>query len=236
MPSDPIELSIRLRPPQAVEATTLRRWSPSGRPRGAVLLAPGAGSDRTERVLTRVAEGVVEHGWAVATFDFAYRAARRRPPDRAPRLLSAFADVLRAFASDVGTRRVVVGGRSLGGRIASMVAAQPPMSTVDVAGVVALGYPLQPAGHAVPDPRRTAHWSTISAPVLFVHGDRDRLCPATDLDVARRGRLSARSHAHVVAGADHGFAVRMRDRRTRDEVEDEVIAVITAWLDELASG
>jgi hypothetical protein len=163
-------------------------------------------------------------GVAVGTFDFAYRHAGRRPPDRRDRLERAFEDVLRVFSVLTGAPHVVIGGRSMGGRIASLLAANGTG-----AGVLALAYPLHPAGRI--DARRTEHWPKITAPVLFVHGDRDYMCPVDDLDVARATRLINAAHsAHVVAGADHGFVVRTRDGRTAADVTAELVGIVDGWL------
>ncbi|CAN5886181.1 alpha/beta fold hydrolase [soil metagenome] len=218
---------VKLRPPQAGDTTTLRVWQPTAAPRDiAVLLAHGAGSALDERVLVTVAGGLADRGVTSATFNFAYREAGRRPPDRADRLQRAFVDVLTALTAVTGIARTVLGGRSMGGRIATMLLADG-----HGAGGVAMGYPLWPGGRRPADARRTAHWPRITAPVLFVHGDRDRLCPVDALDLARHEHLRDTAHcAHVVTGADHGFAVRVRDDRSTAEVDAELIDTIDAWL------
>lgn len=221
-----IELRVELRQPQVTAETLLRvrRAAATARP-VALLLAPAAGSALDEPALTTLARGLSARGVAVGTFNFAYRqAAGRRPPDRRDRLERAFEDVLAAFARVSGARHHVLGGRSMGGRIASLVAAG---GTGD--GVVALAYPLHPNGRE--DPRRTAHWPAIARPVLFVHGDRDRLCPVPALDAARAAHLTAAPHAaHVVVGADHGFRLRRDDPRSAGDVRAELVATVDGWL------
>lgn len=218
---------VKLRPPQAVDSTTLCVWRPHGTPRDvALLLAHGAGSALDERVLVAVAGGLADRGVTTATFNFAYREAGRRPPDRADRLQRAFVDVLGAFAATTGVSRTVVGGRSMGGRIATMLVAAAHGD-----GAVAMGYPLCPGGRTTPDPRRTAHWSRIAVPLLFMHGDRDRLCPVDALDRARHEHLRDTAHcAHVVSGGDHSFRLRVRDDRTQADVDAELIDTIDRWL------
>lgn len=224
--TQPIDRTVALAQPQAVDRTTVRTWIPPGHARDlVVVLGHGAGSALDERVVASVAAGLAAHGVTAATFNFAYREAGRRPPDRMDRLRRAFVDVADAVASWHGAARTVLGGRSMGGRVASLVAADGHGD-----GVVALGYPLCPRG-AEPDARRTAHWSRIGVPVLFVHGDRDRLCPVEALDAARREHLSDTAHsAHVVVGGDHSFDVRVRDERTCAEVHAEVVDVVDRWL------
>jgi predicted alpha/beta-hydrolase family hydrolase len=221
-----IEQAVVLVQPQLVDTTTVRIWSPEAPGRDVVVvLGHGAGSALDEHVVATVAAGLAARGVTASTFNFAYREAGRRPPDRADRLRRAFLDVAEAVRSRQGAVRTVLGGRSMGGRVASLLAADGHGD-----GVVALGYPLCPRG-GDPDPRRTAHWPRISVPVLFVHGDRDRLCPVAALDEARHEHLAGTAHsAHVVAGADHSFAVRARDDRNRADVDAEVIAVVDRWL------
>jgi predicted alpha/beta-hydrolase family hydrolase len=219
------ELTVPLTQPQAVAVTRLHVWEPTSRPRGVtLLLAHGAGSDLGERTLVALAAGLADRGVRSATFNFAYRQAGRRPPDRADRLRRVFADVAGAVAARHGPA-IVLGGRSMGGRVASLLAAEG-----HGAGVLALGYPLCPGGGA-PDARRTGHWPRIGVPVLFVHGDRDRLCPVDLLDDARHRWLAEGRHrAHVVTGADHGFDVRVRDDRSRADVDAEVVGAVDRWL------
>lgn len=221
-----IDHAVELAQPQVVDTTTVRTWIPD-RPRRDVMvvLGPSAGGALDEHVVATVAAGLAARGVTASTFNFAYREAGRRPPDRADRLQRTFLDVVEAVRSRHAATRTVLGGRSMGGRIASLLAADGHGD-----GVVALGYPLCPRGGA-PDPRRTAHWPRITTPMLFVHGDRDRLCPVPALDAARHEHLSDTAHsAHVLAGADHGFAVRARDGRTRADVDADVIAVVDRWL------
>lgn len=222
----PTDRLVKLVRPQLVDTTTVRTWGPDGPRRDlAVVLGPGAGSALDEHVIATVAAGLAARGVTAATFNFAYREAGRRLPDRVDRLQRAFVDVATAVTAQHGATRTVLGGRSMGGRIASLLAADGHGD-----GVVALGYPLCPRGDD-PDPRRTRHWPAIRVPVLFVHGDRDRMCPVAALDGARHEHLSDTAHsAHVVTGADHGFDVRVRDERTRADVDAEVVAVVDRWL------
>lgn len=133
-----------------------------------LLLAPGAGADSTHHTLAAVAEAVAPT--PVRCMDFPYRLAGRRAPDRAPVLLEALRAQLDDFRSELGvgdTSRIVMGGRSMGGRIASMAAA----GGTPCRGLVLLSYPLHPPGQA--DRLRVEHFCDISVPTLFVSGLRD---------------------------------------------------------------
>jgi uncharacterized protein len=189
------------------------------------VLGPAAGTQVTHPPLARVAAGLAGRGYPVVGFNFAYAEAGRRLPDPPARLEAAFRDVV-AFARRRLDRRLVLGGRSMGGRIASRIAA----AGEPCAGLALLGYPLHPAGR--PERLRTAHWPELAVPVLFVQGDRDALCDLDLLERERRARLGqVATRLHVLDGADHGFRVRGRDR---GQVLDEVAGVVAGWLEGLA--
>lgn len=224
----PIDLRVPLSPPQAVPAVDATLWEASGEV--AVILAHGAGTDQRSVVLRGVAEGVARAGYPVLTFNFAYTQAGRRRPDPAGRLLAAWRDVIACARERLGEGRpLVIGGRSMGGRMASMVAAEEDLCQ----GLLLLGYPLHAAGR--PERLRTAHWPALRVPVLFVQGDRDALCPLGVLERERAAFLGrACSEVHVVAGADHSFGARKRDGRTQTDVLDEVVHASTDWLHRLS--
>ena len=195
------------------------------RPRGpaGLLLAPGAGSDRNHAGLVAIEAAVAP--LPVRRMDFPYRLAGRRAPDRAPVLLAA----LRAEAEDlaaglgVGTARLVLGGRSMGGRIATMVAAggsdaAPELgAAMPVAGLVLVSYPLHPPGR--PDRLRIEHLPRLLVPCLFVHGTKDPF--ATPDELAEHAAAVPGPVAHVwVDGAGH-------DLKRRDGV---VAAAVAAWV------
>jgi predicted alpha/beta-hydrolase family hydrolase len=224
----PVGLRLPLTQPQAVEDTTALHWPPRGGPlrRPGLLLAPAAGARATNPLLAWVASSLAGNGHPVVAFDFASTEAGRRLPDPPARLESAFRDAI-AFAEGllqglVGPDPLVLGGRSMGGRIASQVAAQGGRC----AGLVLLGYPLHPPGR--PEKLRTAHWPLLRVPMLFVHGDRDALCDPDLFERERRLRLvDAPTRVHLLHGADHGF--RVAGRRQAD-VLAEVAGVVVDWL------
>jgi uncharacterized protein len=138
---------------------------------GTLLLFPGAGSSRDQSTLVRVDAAVSAlPGWSTVRADFPYRKAGRRAPDKPEVLMATVRDELATIG---GRRNVVVGGRSMGGRICSMVAAgadgTPPPKRL--AGVVTISYPLHPPGR--PQLLRVEHLADVAVPWLFVHGTRD---------------------------------------------------------------
>lgn len=225
----PQEISIPLTPPQAVEATTALVWPAEQSAAPAIILAHGAGTDMRHRHMQRHASDLADRGVAVALFNFGFTEAGRSRPDPAPRAMQAWRDVLAALRPLLGAqRRLTVGGRSFGGRMASMVAAESGLSTVD--GVACIAYPLHPPGR--PERLRIEHWPQLARlPLLLISGDRDAMAPLDTLRAQMAAHLvGADVTLHVVAGADHSFRVRTRDGRSEDDVLAEVADVLAEWL------
>lgn len=195
------------------------------RPGGdAVVLAHGAGTDMHAPFLSALHEALANRGLLAVKFNFPYRELGRKAPDRTPRLEAAWRAVLEALGRDpLSPGRIFIGGRSMGGRIATHLAA----AGAAVDGLVLLGYPLHPAGR--PERERSAHLQAIPCPMLFVQGSRDRLC---DLDRLRQliAILEPRARLHVIEDGDHGFAVPKRSGRTAQEVWTEIEAVVAGWI------
>lgn len=204
----------------------VRVTAPARGARATVVLAHGAGGDMRAVLLVALARGLAERGLRVVRFDFAYRAAGRSIPEPMPKLVRAW-EAVAAFARDLGSGALVVGGKSMGGRAASMAAA----AGLRCDGLVFLGYPLHPAGKK--DKLRDAHLPDIAPPMLFVQGTRDSLC---DLDLLRPvlARVGRRARLHVVEGGDHSLDVPKRSGRTRAEVQGEVAEAIARWVGDLA--
>lgn len=226
----PEPVRIPLRPDAGDGNVGALLWRPdSDAGRAAFVLAPGAGSDCGHPLLRAVGAGLAGRGWPVLSFNFAYTEAGRRRPDPMARLEAAYRDAVSEAARRLGADRpLVLGGRSLGGRVASHLAA----SGERCAGLAFLAYPLHPAGR--PDRLRTAHWGRLTLPILFVCGDRDRLCDLSLLERERRTRLpGAAAEVHLVRGADHGFAVCASDPRNAAQVHAEVVDALATWADRL---
>ena len=174
---------------------------PSERPFAALVLAHGAGAGQTSQFMVRVAAGLAERGMTTATFDFDYVTAGRKIPDRAPVLEAAWRRAIEAARSRFHGLPLSIGGKSMGGRIASHVASQGGAGPL--AALIFLGYPLHPPG--APDRRRDAHLPAIREPMLFVQGSKDAFGSSDEI----RALLPSMQHAalHEIAGGDHSFKV-----------------------------
>jgi uncharacterized protein len=174
---------------------------PAERAFAAIIVAHGAGAGQMSPFLVRAAAGLAERGITAATFDFPYITAGRSVPDRAPVLESAWRGAIDAARTQIGPLPLFIGGKSMGGRIASHVASQG--GSGDLAGLVFFGYPLHPPGK--PDQRRDAHLPAIKAPMLFIQGSKDPFGTADEI----RALVATLKHAtlHEIAGGDHSFKV-----------------------------
>jgi predicted alpha/beta-hydrolase family hydrolase len=174
--------------------------------------------------LVAVADALTEHGFPTVRFNFPYKERRGRIPDPAPVLEACYRAVLAQLRADreLDARRLVVGGKSMGGRMASHLAA----AGEPVDGLLFLGYPLHPAGK--PDKLRVAHLGRISVPMLFVAGTRDALSRLDLLRATLAGLPTAT--LHIIADGDHSFAVRARSGRTQAAVREEIVNATVAWL------
>lgn len=190
-----------------------------------LLLAHGAGSDMHNPLLVELQAGLAAHGHIVATFNFPYTSQGRKLPDRAPVLEACFERVLEALRDDAGLaiRRIVIGGKSMGGRMATHLAARG----VAVDGLLLLGYPLHPAGK--PERLRSAHLPQLHVPSLFIAGTRD---PLSDLALLRPAvaTIPAPVELHIIDGGDHSFGVPKKLARPASDVYEEIIITTDAWV------
>ncbi len=187
-------------------------------------LAHGAGAPMDTPFMTAFAEGVAAAGFRAARFEFAYMAARRRdgkrrPPDREPKLLEAW----RAVIAELGPERLVIGGKSMGGRMASLVADE-----TGVRGLVCLGYPFHPPGK--PERLRTAHLESLRTPALIVQGSRDPFGRAEEVPGYS---LSAAIRLHWAEDGDHDLKPRKASGRTQEQNWQEAVAAVVGFLGEL---
>lgn len=194
-----------------------------------LVLAHGAGAGQASPFMRRMVTGLNARGLEVVTFDFPYMAAGRRLPDRAAVLEQAWRAEIDRVRRDsrLSSLPLFIGGKSMGGRIASQVAAEG--ITPPIRGLIFLGYPLHPPGR--PQQRRDAHLPAIQEPMLFVQGERDAFGTAEEIRELLP-RLSAGVTLHAVAAGDHSFKVPARAARTRAAVEDEILDRVAEWIRE----
>jgi uncharacterized protein len=195
---------------------------PTKRSGDALILAHGAGTDMTSPVLLAVAEGLAARGVTVLRFNFLYKELGKKAPDTMPKLELAYLAAIEALRA-TKPKRIFLGGKSMGGRVASILASKGTASD----GLVFLGYPLHPAGR--PEKLRDEHLSQIKAPMLFVEGTRDALCDLTLLRPVL-ARLKKRASMHVIDGGDHSFDLLKSARRTRESVHLEIITAVHEWM------
>jgi len=187
---------------------TRRRKAPAG-----LLLTPGAGSGADHHTLVAIQDAVAP--LPVARVDFPYRKEGRKAPDRAPKLMASVLDDVATFSTGlgVGSNRLILGGRSMGGRMCSMVVADG----LAAAGLILISYPLHPPGK--PENLRVEHLPRLSVPCLFVSGTRDPFGTPDELEAFTATIPGPVTH-HWVAGGRHGL----------DGVDAEICAAIAAWL------
>jgi len=201
--------------------------------RVSLVLGHGAGAGQFSGFMIGVAEGLSARGVDVVTFNFPYMEAGRRVPDPAPRLEACYRDVMDWVAGRSELPEALfIGGKSLGGRIATQVAASRLVLLRQrdrLAGIVALGYPLHPP--AKPTQLRTAHLSGIGVPMLVVQGSRDVFGTPIELHAAfARDAPRLEATVHVVDGGDHSLKVPLKSQSSQAQVYEETAVTIVNWM------
>ena len=211
-----------------------------------IILGHGAGVNQLSSFMRLFASGLSERGFDVMTFNFLYMEQGRRVPDPKAKLESCYRAVIEAARrhKKLKGNRLVIGGKSMGGRIASQVAAaiflecggSTPLSKTpksqrtpnyDISGLVFLGYPLHPPGK--PEQLRDAHLKDIRAPMLFMQGSRDAFGTPDELRaVIKKHRLPA--SLYVIEGGDHSFKVPKSSGLLQQQVYDSAMDEIARWL------
>jgi hypothetical protein len=196
-----------------------------------LILGHGAGADQTSGFMVAFANALAGRGIDIVTFNFLYSELRRRIPDPNARLESCWRAVIETvrsrIASNAGT--LAIGGKSMGGRIASQVAASEARG---LAGLVFLGYPLHPPGR--PDRLRAAHLGEVKAPMLFVQGTRDPFGTPTELQPII-SRLDPAADLFAVEGGDHSFKVSRSAGVRQQDVHRAIQDRVETWLRMIAS-
>jgi uncharacterized protein len=196
---------------------------PSDTPIAGLVLAHGAGGGQLTGFMVEAARGLASRQVTTATFDFPYITAGRKVPDRAPVLEQAWREAIEAARSRMRDLPLFIGGKSMGGRIASQVAAQG--SAVPLSGLIFFGYPLHPPGR--PEQMRDAHLPDIREPMLFIQGGKDAFGGSEEIR-ALLPRLQ-RATMHEIEGGDHSFRVP-GGKPGQQQAIVEVLDTAAAWI------
>jgi predicted alpha/beta-hydrolase family hydrolase len=210
---------------EQINATVDR--GPSGDSSAVFVCAHGAGGHMADRGIRQLADVYRSLGVDVVRFNFLYREKRQRRPDPMPLLKECFAAVIARTREETRARQLFIGGRSMGGRAASMLAADGFACD----GLVLLAYPLHPPGR--PEQLRDAHLPAIKVPVLCFNGTRDAFCRRELMEDVLR-RVDSNWEIHWLEGADHGFHVLKSSGRTDSDVFQEIRSASERWLAQLS--
>ena len=225
MPTEPARIPVNVTPSESVTAI-LYPTTKRDRAGITILLGHGAGADQLSAFMRMVAAGLAERGCDVITFNFLYKERGRSIPDPKAKLESCYQAVIKTALTHrkLKKNRLVIGGKSMGGRIASQVAAAEPDG---IAGLVFLGYPLHPPGR--PDKMRDEHLKDIHVPMLFVQGARDAFGKAEQIRaVIKNRRLPA--ELYVIEGGDHSFKVPKSLGVPQQNVYEAIMDEVTRWV------
>lgn len=206
--------------------TTTAVYEPGARPSKPLTLfvcAHGAGGNLRDRGMLATAKAFHDHGIGMVRFNFLYKELGRGRPDSMPLLMETTAAVVARVREELYPDRLVIGGRSMGGRAASMMAADG----YEADGLLLLAYPLHPAGQ--PEKLRDAHLPKIRLPVLAFSGTRDPLCTRELMERALK-TVTAPWQMEWVEGADHSFHVLKSSGTTDAAVMDRIASTSAAWL------
>ena len=225
-------LIIRVEKGEAVSAVLTLPPGTGGKRGTGVIVAHGAGNDMEHPLLVSFADGLAGAGYPTLRFNFPYKEKGRKLPDPPGKLEDTWAAVGRVFREESGVAadRVVAAGKSMGGRIASQMAAA---GALPVEGLIFLGYPLHPEGD--PSRLRDAHLYRVGAPMLFFAGTRDRLC---DLSTLRGvlGKVPAPWTLELIEGGDHSFALPKAMGVPQADVFARIVKTSIRWLEETFAG
>ena len=189
-----------------------------------IILGHGAGANQMSKFMRLFASGLAARGFDTLTFNFLYSERGRAAPDPKAKLESCYAAVIEAARRKLKKNRLVIGGKSMGGRIASQVAAA---GVGEIAALVFLGYPLHPPGN--PEKLRDAHLKDVPSPMLFMQGSRDVFGTPEELRAVFK-RLKLPATLHVIEGGDHSFAVPKSLGVSQPQVYEQMMDDIGSWL------
>jgi uncharacterized protein len=191
-----------------------------------VILAHGAGSHMEHKTLDWLASLVRASGSRIVRFNFLYRAQSRSMPDRMPVLIETYREVIESVRQQLKPGNLIIGGHSMGGRVATMLEAE--RHTAD--GLLLFAYPLHPPGQ--PEKLRDQHLPMIEVPTLQFSGTEDEFCTK---ELMERIPLDPKLWSICwLQDADHSYSVRKSSGRSRKDVETEIRGALAEWLPRLA--
>jgi predicted alpha/beta-hydrolase family hydrolase len=209
------------------ETTALFEPATSETTRAVFVCAHGAGGHMNDHGMNALGTALRVRGFDLVRFNFLYREKGSGAPDTMPRLKACTEAVVARARAELGAETLVIGGRSMGGRVASMLAAEGFACD----GLLLFAYPLHPAGK--PEKLRDAHLPDIRVPVCCFNGTRDTLC-RRDLMERALETVHAEWEMHWLEGADHSFHVLKSSGRTDRDVLEEIGAASEAWVSRVA--
>ena len=192
-----------------------------------VITAHGAGNDMENDLLVAFTDGLAKAGYPALRFNFPYKEKGLKAPDNPKKLEETWAAVYRYFKEDstVHVNHIIAAGKSMGGRLASQMAAERKLP---VEGLIFLGYPLHPAGDQ--SKIRDAHLYDIEIPMLFFAGTRDSLCDIAKLQSVLK-KLSAPWKLEIIEGGDHSFHIPKSMGITKSEIFDRIVKTAKQWIE-----
>ncbi|MFY9555851.1 MAG: alpha/beta family hydrolase [Blastocatellia bacterium] len=221
----PEQLRIDINEHQSVSALVYPA-GPRNRAFRTLILGHGAGAGQTSGFMVKYATELASRGIDAVTFNFFYAEQGRGAPDKNDKLEACYRAVIEKVRAHKKLRgnKLAIGGKSMGGRIATQVAAS---GVSELTGLVLLGYPLHPPGN--PEKLRSKHLPDIKAPMLFVQGSRDTFGTLDELRPII-AKLSPPATLYVVETGDHSFKVLKSAGVTQEEVHAAVLDEIVSWL------
>ncbi len=191
-----------------------------------IILAHGSGNDMQSPFLETITEQLEYKGLNVIRFNFPYKVAGKKFPDRSEILENSWRLVIRFVLENLQFKSLYIGGKSMGGRIATIIAGDFP----EIKGLIFLGYPLHPPGKF--DNIRDEFLYLLSVPMLFIQGTRD---PFARMDLLQQtlSHLRNRATLHWIEGGEHSFKVLVRSGHNYPDILKRVAGIVADWIDEV---
>jgi predicted alpha/beta-hydrolase family hydrolase len=197
--------------------------SPNGDHSTVFVCAHGAGGNMNDKGMLTTTRAIGARGIDIVRFNFLYKERKSNRPDQMPLLKETTQAVVARVREELKPKKLIIGGRSMGGRAASMLAADG----FEADGLLLLAYPLHPAGR--PEQLRDAHLPAIRMPVLCINGTRDALCTPSLMKTALE-KVTAPWQMLWIEGADHSFHVLKSSGKTDAQVINEIADAAQAWI------